>query len=95
MPHLSKRHNTYAGYLREQLRRHGYNVTQVNLALHELEASLGLWNITAMEVQGWLSTQEAAYNQRQAQAQAALERQSKANASGSCSHSSGSCAFSR
>jgi hypothetical protein len=57
-------------YLREQLCRRGYTATQVNLALPELEASLGLWNITATEVQGWLSTQEAAYNQQQAQAQA-------------------------
>jgi len=82
-------------YLREQLRRQGYNATQVNLALQELEASLGLWNVSAMEVQGWLTTQEAAYNHQQAQAQAAWQQQSKAKASGSCSHPNGSCSCSR
>lgn len=82
-------------YLREQLRRQGYNATQVNLALCELEASLGLLNVTAVEVQGWLSRQEAAYNQQQAQVQASSQRQDRANASGSCSHSNGSCSCSR
>ena len=78
-------------YLREQLRRHGYTTAQVNLALHDLEASLGLWNITATEVQGWLVTQEAAYNQQQAQAQAASRLQHVAKASSSCGHSKDSC----
>jgi hypothetical protein len=77
-------------YLREQLRRHGYTSMQVNLALRDLEASLGLWNVTATEVQGWLEMQEAAYNQRQAQAQAALKQQHEEKVSSTCSHSKGS-----
>jgi hypothetical protein len=71
-------------YLREQLGHRGYTATQVDLAPTELEASLGLWNISATEVQGWLTTHEAAYNQQQAQAKA--KRVSADKACGAAGH---------
>ena len=40
----------------------GYTAQQVNLALVDLEASLGVLNVTASEVQGWLVRQAVAYN---------------------------------
>jgi hypothetical protein len=49
-------------YLRNQGARAGYTYQQVDLALQDLEAALGLQNITPMEVQGWLVRQAVAYN---------------------------------
>ena len=49
-------------YLRNQGARAGYTSQQVDLALQDLEATLGLQNVTPMEVQGWLVRQEVAYN---------------------------------
>ena len=49
-------------YLRKQGARAGYTYQQVDLALQDLEASLGVLNVTALEVQGWLVRQAVAYN---------------------------------
>jgi hypothetical protein len=49
--------------LRRQLQKQGYNVEQVDLALKDLEATLGILNITASEVQGWLACQALAYEE--------------------------------
>ena len=57
-------------YLRAQLSKLGYSDAQVNLALAELEPSLGILNVTTMGVQGWLVRQALAYNQEQERAQA-------------------------
>lgn len=61
-------------YLRNQVGKSGYTSQQVNMALQDLEASLGLLNITAMDVQGWLVRQAVACNQ--AHQKAAAERRS-------------------
>jgi hypothetical protein len=53
-------------YLRDQVSKAGYTVQQVNMSLPELEASLGLLNITATDVQGWLVRQAIAYTRAQA-----------------------------
>jgi hypothetical protein len=50
-------------YLRGQVRKLGYTAAQADLAIQELEASLGLLNISAADVQGWLVRQAVAYNQ--------------------------------
>jgi hypothetical protein len=50
-------------YLRKQVQKLGYSAAQANLAIQDLEVSLGLQNVTAMEVQGWLVRQAVAYNQ--------------------------------
>jgi hypothetical protein len=57
-------------YLRAQLNKLRYSDAQVNLALADLEPSLGIFNVTAIGVQGWLVRQALAYNQEQERAQA-------------------------
>jgi hypothetical protein len=51
--------------LRKQLQKQGYKAEQVDLALGDLEASLGLLNVTASEVQGWLMRQALAFDENQ------------------------------
>jgi hypothetical protein len=50
-------------YLRNQVYKLGYSAAQADLAIEDLEASLGLLNVTASELQGWLVRQAVAYNQ--------------------------------
>jgi hypothetical protein len=51
--------------LRKQLHKLGYKVEQVDLALTDLEASLGVFNISASEVHGWLMRQALAFDENQ------------------------------
>ena len=52
-------------HLRERLQKLGYSVYQVDLALADLEATLGVLNVTSLEVQGWLHRQAVAYDENQ------------------------------
>jgi len=64
-------------YLRKQLQKLGYKVEQVNLALADLEASLGVLNVTTFEVQGWLTRQALAYDENQRHDEKAREKLSQ------------------
>jgi hypothetical protein len=61
--------DTHRVYLQKQLQKVGYSAAQVELAIADLEPSLGILNVTAMEVQGWLVRQALAYNQQQRQSE--------------------------